>query len=264
MELFEVSNQFSNEYPIVVSIPHSGTHIPKYIRNQMIQPIILPNMDWHLPELYSFIPKMGITVIKANISRYVVDVNRSLEGDYTGGYHSLVYQRTTFDRPMYESPLKEDEIKQRIEMYYLPYHLALEQLLRDKLEKFPKVYLLDMHSFFADFTEIPNGDVILSDRDHETASPQTMKVLHDNLAAEGYTVTENYIKGGHITGGFGAMFGKRIESIQVELRYTAYLENRYFDEEEVWKWGNVLFSCAQQKLKRVFQKSFEAYRANIQ
>ncbi len=265
MQLFEVSNKLVNEYPIVISIPHSGTLIPQNIRNRMIESIILPNMDWYLPELYSFIPDMGITVIKSNISRYVVDLNRSLDdSDYTGGYHSLVYQRTTFDRGMYKIPLNEDEIKQRIEMYYLPYHYELEQLLREKLTKFPKVYLLDMHSFFADFYGKPNGDVILSNRDHETSSPQTMSVLSNNLTSEGYIVTENLIKGGHITSGYKKIFGKDIECIQMELRYTVYLEKRYFGEEEVNKWDDVLFSCAQQKLKNVFKNTFEAYRQKIQ
>lgn len=259
MECYELFNKDNNAYPIVISIPHSGTYVPGHIRDLMKPSIILTNSDWYLPELYSFLPAMGLTIIKSNISRYVIDLNRDINGSVGGDYHNLVYELTTQNRPIYNAPLQMDDVKQRIQEYYLPYHNALERLIKGKLEHHRKVYLFDLHSFFLNFTDVDDGDIILSNLDHTTASPKTVHILRTELEKTGFIVTENTIKGGYITSNYGMRFGSHVESIQVELRYTAYLENRYFGEEEVKGWDEVLFSATSEKIKQALTNSFEIF-----
>lgn len=257
MKSFAIQNPTLHQFPLVLSIPHSGTHVPAEIRAQMIPHVLLPNTDWFLPELYAFLPEQGVTTITAHLSRYAIDLNRSPAQARTGDFRSLVYETSTQGRPLYPQPLSDEEIKRRTESYYLPYHQALQQLLQDKLTVFPKVYLLDLHSFFLNFNEQDHGDILLSDWDHKTASPQTMHVLHHALESQGFSVTENSIKGGYLTRHFGTLFGERVESIQIELRYTAYLADRYFGEEEITEKDEALFASAQQKLKNAFSSILE-------
>lgn len=252
MKPFSVQNSSLHQFPLVLSIPHSGTHLPPEIRTQMIPHVLLPNADWFLPELYAFLPEQGVTTITAHLSRYAIDLNRSSTQTRTGDFHSLVYETNTQGRPLYAQPLSDEEIQRRTESYYLPYHQALQQLLQNKLTVFPKVYLLDLHSFFLNFNEQDHGDILLSDWDHKTASPKTMLLLHHALETQGFSVTENSIKGGYLTRHFGTLFGERVESIQIELRYTAYLADRYFGEEEITEKDEALFASTQQKLKNAF------------
>lgn len=67
---FSIYNIEDNIYPVVISIPHSGMGITPDMEEKLVDDIILPNMDWYLPELYSFLPDMGFIVIINHVSRY--------------------------------------------------------------------------------------------------------------------------------------------------------------------------------------------------
>jgi len=183
---------------------------------------IRPNTDWLLPKLYSFLQEMGLTVIQANINRNVIDLNRNLSGNISGDYHSLIYLNNTHGSPLYNHPLTQPEIAQRIEQYYEPYHRELNSCIEHKLRVCPQILLLDLHSFFKDFTDAPDGDIILSDFDHTCSSSKTFSLIKSGFEVEGYSVSENTIKGGHITTGYKVLWEHRIEAIQIELRYSAY------------------------------------------
>ena len=65
--------------PVLLSIPHSGTLFPKEIKNQYVPELICQpdDTDWYLDKLYDFASEMGITVIQAIYSRWVIDLNRN-------------------------------------------------------------------------------------------------------------------------------------------------------------------------------------------
>ena len=150
MEYFTILNENTHRFPLVIDLPHSGTLVPPHIRSRMLDTACLSNSDWFLPELYDFLPAMGCTTIVNHLSRYVVDVNRPTGGAKDGDYrNTVVYQQNTQGSPLYAIPLEEKEINERITQYYQPYHQALENLLRAKLQVFPSVLLLDLHSFLS-------------------------------------------------------------------------------------------------------------------
>ena len=68
--------------PLLVSIPHDGrTLLPGQAERMTDVGLALPDTDWHVRELYSFVAETGASVIAANYSRYVVDLNRpALDG----------------------------------------------------------------------------------------------------------------------------------------------------------------------------------------
>lgn len=253
MRTYAVFNESDHAHPVVVSIPHSGTYIPEEIRQQLLPGIILPNMDWFLRELYDFLPAEHVTVIENNTSRYVADPNRDLHVSPTGDYHSLVYQKTTFFKPMYAHRLTAEEVNRRIKHYYKPYHQKLNQLLCDKLAVFEKVFLLDLHSF-AIFGNPPvSQDFVLGNRNGTTTSKETVCLMKHLLIDAGYTVSDNYpFPGGYITRHYGTCFGDRVESMQLEICYKKYLGERDYDEEELTGWDDSVFGQAKKNLKTVF------------
>lgn len=145
----QLINETKNDYPFVISIPHSGTLISESMSKNLIEDVILANMDWYLPQLYNFLADMGFTVIINNVSRYVIDTNRDLEDKSCDSLYNknLIYTKTTFNKNMYKKTLSQIEIRERINNYYIPYHKIVEKNLKEKLRYFDKVYLIDLHSF---------------------------------------------------------------------------------------------------------------------
>lgn len=142
--------------PIIASIPHSGLSITSQMALQLKEEHrhYLPNQDWHLDKLYDFLPDLGVTVLQAIYSRYVVDLNRPLKEPFFGNFwRSPIPAKTAFDVPLYHILPSPQEIEQRIELYYRPYHQQLQQLLDRAIEEFGKVYLLDLHSFLGLITD---------------------------------------------------------------------------------------------------------------
>lgn len=67
--------------PIVLSVPHSGVEFPEELKSQYrpemsAQP---DDTDWFVHDLYNFAPALGITVIHARFSRWVIYLNSDAE-----------------------------------------------------------------------------------------------------------------------------------------------------------------------------------------
>ncbi len=45
-----------------------------------------------------------------------------------------------------------------------------------------------------------------------------------------------------------------MEAVQVELRYTTYIENHFYGEEELIDKDDILFNSTRERLKRVFKR----------
>lgn len=133
--LLETKNKTNHEIPVIISIPHSGAYILPEMKHKLTSGIILPNSDWYLPKLYSFLESLGYTVIINNVNRYVIDVNRQIDEKLSDSYKTnVIYTHTTQDDKIYHTPLTQQEIKKRVMNYYLPYHQALKKSIEDKLK----------------------------------------------------------------------------------------------------------------------------------
>ena len=256
MDLLNIINAKKHKCPVIVSIPHSGTFVPIDVREKMLPNVILPNTDWFLKELYSFLELMDITIIYSNISRYVVDLNRDRISDIKGKDYreTIVYDCNTFGTPLYSIPVSSGEIQKRISQYYVPFHDELEHLINEKLSYFKKVLLLDLHSFCVNFKPGANEDICLSNYNNQTASKEIMQYFYEVLTEQGYSVGLNPIRGRYILKKYKELFQNKIECIQMELRYSQYIGNRYYGEEELSSWDTALFSSAQKKLRTAFTK----------
>lgn len=251
----QLFNENIHKYPFVISIPHSGTLISEKMYSNLIEDTILANMDWYLPQLYDFLSDMGFTTIINNISRYVIDCNRSLEDKSSDFLYNknLIYTKTTFNKDMYKHILLQDEIKERIDNYYIPYHKAIEKLLKEKLKYFEKVYLIDLHSFGRDI----GADIVLGNNCGKTTSNEFFDFIKNNLEKCGFIVSDNFpYKGGFISRNYREKFND-CETLQIELYYRTYIDNREFVEEYKPKINEKIFYNTQSKIKRLFEKMEE-------
>jgi len=252
MKPYTIIEGKENKVPIIISIPHCGTNFPDEIKNKFIPEQIssLDDTDWYLQDLYNFAPDMGITIIHANYSRWLIDLNRNPQSTplYNDGrvITGLVTETDFLGNPIYKPGMQptQDDINSRIEHYYKPYYQKIQELLTERKNQFGKVLLWDAHSIRRSVLTIrkdPFPEMILGDNDctsaHEKLIAITLKALSKH-----YQVNHNDpFKGGHITRSFGNP-SNGIHALQLERNKNLYMDEaeRNFDENKANKMRDVL------------------------
>lgn len=206
--------------PVIACLPHGGREFPAALAGDLaVSPDILWS-DWLTRELYAFLPELGITTITTTLSRFVADVNRDPATGQDGGfYSSVVTARMPSGRAVYRGTLSPAQVSHRIGLAHAPFHRALDAAVERLLARFPRLLLLDLHSFGRGL----DGDVILGDRRGATASPEALALVTDALAARGLSVRHNErFIGGWTVQRFAGH--DRVDAIQVELNQRRYLD----------------------------------------
>lgn len=250
MKLFNLAVPELTGVPIVASLPHSGRYVPRRVLKQFRQdpPPNLAPVDWHLDELYCFLPQLGITTIQATHSRYVVNLNRNLDPPLFGPERtSVVAENNCFAKPLYDRKPGREDVKERVDKYYLPYHRRLERILKKTVRDLGRAYLLDLHSYY----QGPKYDVCLGDVNGATCSELLTGCIENAFTRQGFSVVRNDTwLGGYITRHYGAM--DDVEALQIELHFPAYLDGEPFAEDEVPGNDSEKFKGVQERLRRVF------------
>ncbi|MBI4781360.1 MAG: N-formylglutamate amidohydrolase [Oscillatoriophycideae cyanobacterium NC_groundwater_1537_Pr4_S-0.65um_50_18] len=240
--------------PVIANLPHSGLLIPPEMASQLQPHQHLPNQDWHLDKLYDFLPSLGITVLQAVYSRYVVDLNRSPKQPLFGNFwQAVIAEKTAFNVSLYQTTPSPLEIQQRVEQYYQPYHHQLQNLLHQAIEQFGKVYLLDLHSFLG----LIEDEVCLGNGNGKTCSDRFITLVEDAFGSKGYQVVRNKVfSGGYITQHYGQ--SPQVEALQIEVRYPVYLDAQQLDQAAVPDWDVPEFDRAKHQFEAVFRHVVDA------
>lgn len=250
MNLFKISLPTGEAVPIVANLPHSGLFVPDAIAATMTPEHLkaLPNSDWHLDHLYQFLPTLGITVMQATHSRYVVDLNRAVKKPEFGSFwSSVIPEQTAFGQPIYRVLPTQTEIEQRIKEFYDPYHAKLEAIVKEVRDRFGHVYFLDLHSFLGLITD----DVCLGNRNGETCSEQMIETVARAFNRQWYRVVRNKVfNGGFITKHYGQL--PNVEALQIEVRYPVYLKASQLDQPQPPDWNVEELVRARETFERVF------------
>ena len=219
--------------PLLVSMPHVGTRLMPGLAERLTEAAApLGDTDWHLPELYDFLPDLGCSLLVATHSRFVVDLNRPPDDAplYAGATTGLMPDITFDGVPAYKPGTAPDaaERAHRLETYWRPYHEKLEAELARLVAEHGKAVLLDAHSIRGHVPRLFEGrlpDFNIGTADGRASAPelgaQSLEILG---AAEGYTAVLNgKFKGGHITRHYGAPARGR-HAIQLELVQETYMD----------------------------------------
>jgi len=225
------------EVPILISVPHCGTDFPDELKDQYNSNLIaLPDdTDWFVHQLYDFAPAMGMTMIAAKYSRWVIDLNRDPQSKplYTDGriITALCPTTTFLGEPLYLDERKEidtTEVDRRLEKCYRPYHRQVEENIIRLKKKFGKVLLWDCHSIRQVVPTIQKEkfpDLILGDADGTSASPGLIETTLSVLDHGAYSVNHNHpFKGGFITRYFGKP-SENVHALQLEMTKVNYMDD---------------------------------------
>lgn len=237
MESFKVTHSTQPRVPILISVPHCGSFFPDEIKDQYKQELIQSpdDTDWFVDKLYDFAPSMGITMISAVHSRWVIDLNRDPQSKplYTDGRIITGLCPTTnfLGEQIYNdqrSEIHSAEIERRLALYYYPYHQKLEELLMEIKNEFGTVLLWDCHSIRQVVPTIQKEkfpDLILGDADEKSASVELIKLALKNLQDSTYTLNHNHpFKGGYITRNYGNP-SINVHALQLEMSKINYMDD---------------------------------------
>ncbi|SEF66675.1 N-formylglutamate deformylase [Marinobacterium lutimaris] len=221
------------EAPLVVTMPHLGTYVPQEISQHFTEDAQARiDTDWHLDRLYNFVEALGATVIRAEVSRYVVDLNRppSNESLYPGQVVTSLCPTETFDgKPVYQPgyDLTDAEIARRKELYWQPWHDCVAAELERLKAKHERVVLWDAHSIRSLLPlhfegRLPDFNIgTNSGRSCDKSIVEPVLAAVREAAPLTHILNGRY-KGGYITRHYGDP-DNRVHAVQMELAQACYM-----------------------------------------
>ncbi|WP_448169102.1 N-formylglutamate deformylase [Burkholderia ambifaria] len=220
--------------PLLISIPHAGTHIPDDIAATMTPDArFVDDCDWHLERLYGFAATLGASILVPSHARYVVDLNRPPDNEnlYPGQDTTGLVPVDTFDKaPLYPPNALpgNDEIMRRRDRYWRPYHDALQGEIARLKREHGRVLVWEAHSIRSHVPRFFEGrlpDFNFGTSSGASAAPGLAEALAACVNAHGgYTAVANgRFKGGYITRHYGVP-ATGVEAVQLELSQITYME----------------------------------------
>jgi formiminoglutamase len=216
--------------PIVLGLPHTGTHVPDEIwqaLNQRGQG--LDDTDWHIDQLYDdLLP--DLTSVHATFHRYVIDANRDPSGAslYPGQNTTGLVPLTDFDgHAIWTTPPSPGEIEARRAAFHTPYHAAIETEMHRVYALHGVAILFDCHSIRSKLPFLFEG--VLPDFNIGTNNGMTcadkIEAAVGQICAEASnhtSIVNGRFKGGWTTRHYGRP-QDNWHAIQMELAQSTYL-----------------------------------------
>ena len=238
----------SNALPLILDSPHSGVVYPDDFDYACDFAALEKAEDKYVDELFANAPGYGAALLCAEFPRSYIDVNRCerdidvdlLEDVWpeeelapTPRSHAgigLIRRLVRPGLPVYNRHLTAAEIRRRIEIFYRPYHDALEKLIEEAHYCHGHVWHLNCHSMptqegNAFRTSIAKpADFVLGDRDGTSCDIGFTHAMRDFLRGLGYKVAINDpYKGVELVRRYSSPATGR-HSLQIEIARSLYLD----------------------------------------
>lgn len=237
---FEASDRST---PVLVSVPHAGTFVPEIERHLLsaTEDTLLRDADLFVDRLYANAPRRGGSLVAAEISRYVVDLNRHVDDVDREAVpehpspkpelpRGLLWRLSTEGKVVLTRPLTLAEYNERLARYYHPYHQKITSELNARREKFGYAILIDGHSMpsvgRAGHTDPGRrrADVVPGVRGGTSCSRMLQDLVVSHFQDAGFSVAvDDPYKGGNITAHYGRP-KEHWHTIQIELNRDLYMD----------------------------------------
>lgn len=244
------------ESPLLVSVPHDGDCLCEdNVHPWSRAAIDHSDRDWHVAKLYDFVTGLGASMIVANYSRYVIDLNRPPDDEslYPGRLASGLVPHESFSgEPLYLDAARpgSDEVRGRLDEYWRPYHARIESELESNRDEHGYALLWDAHSIRSRVLSLFDGELpVLNIGTFDGASSEhsVADAVRAAAGSSAYsTVVNGRFKGGYITRHFGRP-DEDTHAIQLELAQRAYMDEntREFDGDKADELRETLISMMQ-------------------
>ena len=231
------------------NVPHAGQVYPDgFLASSRLDAASLRRSeDAFVDRLFAGVIGLGAPLMSARFPRAYLDLNREpyeldprmFEGRLppyantrsmrVAGGLGTVPRVVADGQDIYRGRLPVAEAVRRIEQLYQPYHRALRELLKDTVDSFGHVALIDCHSMPSTSLgrdEAQRADIVLGDRYGTSCATLLTDVVESTLRESGFVVTRNKpYAGGFITEHYGAPALGR-HALQVEVNRALYMDER--------------------------------------
>ena len=246
--------------PLVFDSPHSGQNYPDDFNYCCDRGALEKAEDKYVDDLFSNAPDLGVPLLCANFPRSFLDVNRAVDDideellsepwpahfDITPAPSNRSYAGIGLIRrlvqpgvPVYDHALTPEEIYQRIETYYRPYHDTLSKLINHAHYHYGQVWHINCHSMPSASTRqgalgrvnpFNSPDFVLGDRDGTSCALDFTHSVRDFLTSLGYKVAINDpYKGVELVKRYSAPSTGR-HSLQIEICRSLYLNEDSYEK----------------------------------
>ncbi len=245
---------------LIVSMPHIGTVLPEWLIPRITENAQkVPDTDWYLELLYDFLEEMDVTVISANYSRYVIDLNRCPNdlSIYQGVNVTGLLPMETFTGELIynnESSLTQLETATRLDEFWYPYHHALQDEITRITSLHGDVVLWDAHSIRSTLPWLFDGqlpDLNIGTVDGNSCSPELTEKLVEIIknTSDFSWVVNGRFKGGFITRHYGD--AENVHSVQLEIAMRTYCDESGTIPEYDTKKANALKSVLKAMIESI-------------
>ncbi len=225
--------------PVIISIPHGGTQVPKKVQGifQLGEQEVLRDGDTWTREIFDFKEKV-LELVETQVPRVVLDLNRGIDDLPPENFDGVVKTKSVFLNPVWEDPQGLEEVYRNhlIEKYYKPYYQKISDALNN-----PAIKLgVDCHSMLPenpfDKTAEKRPMFCISNRGGKrgellkeplSASTELILFFKESLEREfgkGSVKMNDPFTGGFITRYFGMKKG--VPWIQLEVNRSMYLPSK--------------------------------------
>ncbi len=229
------------ESPLLISLPHTGTHMPADLRGRYTaHALTLEDTDWHLDQLYAFAQARGVGLLVPQVSRYVIDLNRpatlgaSAVPMYPGSNNTELCPTRSFEGvPIYlhdgtsSNAPDAAEIEQRCATFWQPYHQALAAELARLKAQHGYAILFDGHSIKSHLPWLFEGklpDLNIGTSSGTSCAPSLREQIAHLCTRHPYLshALDGRFKGGYITRQYGNPQAA-IHAVQLEMCWSSYM-----------------------------------------
>lgn len=254
--IFSIQKPDQGALPLIFDSPHSGTVLPRDF-DFICDPADLARAeDKFVDALFAGAPAHGAALLCAKIHRAYIDLNRAIDDidlhilenrDWPADTFGPIAPTLRSDSgiglirrlirpgvPLYGHALTPEQVWNRIQTYYIPYHKKLEELIENAHFNFGEVWHINCHSMPNSSarphrplglrgTQPRTADFVIGDRDSTTASLHFTHAIRNFLRNLGYTVTINDpYKGVELIRRYSNP-SRGYHSVQIEINKSLYM-----------------------------------------
>lgn len=258
---FSIVAPTKQSVPVVFASPHSGQEYPaEFVASSGLEPLVLRRSeDAFIDRIFAAAPAYGAPLLRAHFPRVYLDPNRepfeldpemfdaplpdyvNVSSPRVASGLGTVAKVVASGEEVYRNKLSFEEVRQRIERHYFPYHAALQSLLDNTRQRFGCYLLVDCHSMpsvggpmDAD-PGLRRLDIVLGDCYGTSCSPVVTQVAERTLKGLGFTVRRNLpYAGGYTTRHYGRP-NEGLHALQIEVNRALYMDEQAIAPASGWQ-----------------------------
>jgi len=229
--IFDIINPSGNAN-IVLICEHASNHVPdEYEKLGLCDQQLELHIAWDIgiaKVTENLASSLGASAILAGFSRLLIDANRALD------QNGLIPTHSDGHIIPKNSALSKDDIKQRVDQFYTPFHQAADELIKKKSHHQEAPLIFNMHSFTPYMNDLarPWHTGMLWNKD-----PRIANALMKSLSKRGFQVGNNEpytgVELNHTMNTHGTEHG--FPHVNIEIR-----QNEIDTPQGISKWSEIL------------------------